>query len=92
MLDGPRAVARGGHLTRDELSWDGCAGGFGALINFDLIAKSWPHASNYLVDDSGPALESSDIPDAIPVRTYSSPSASVYPSSRSAVAPASCMW
>ncbi len=31
-------------------------------------------------------------PALIPVRTYSIPSASVYPSSRSAVAPASCMW
>ena len=31
-------------------------------------------------------------PAAIPVRRYSTPSASVYASSRSCVAPASCMW
>ncbi len=43
-------------------------------------------------NDSRGANASTDMPDAIPVRTYSTPSASVYPSSRSAVAPASCMW
>ena len=38
------------------------------------------------------ANSSTESPAWIPVRRYSSPSASVYPSSMSAVAPASCMW
>ena len=40
------------------------AGGFGALINFDYLATTWPNASAYLIDDSGPALEGSAIPTA----------------------------
>ena len=38
------------------------------------------------------ANASMSMPALTPVRRYSSPSASVYASSRSAVAPASCMW
>ncbi len=42
--------------------------------------------------DSRGAKASMSRPAASPARTYSTPSASVYASSRSAVAPASCMW
>lgn len=37
------------------------AGGFGALLGFDLARRQWPDARGYLVDDSGPPLEA--IPD-----------------------------
>ncbi len=43
-------------------------------------------------NDSRGANESTSSPAAIPARRYSTPSASVYASSRSAVAPASWMW
>ncbi len=33
------------------------AGGFGALLAFDLAKKAWPAAKGYLVDDSGPPLQ-----------------------------------
>lgn len=33
------------------------AGGFGALLAFDLAKTSWPAAKGYLVDDSGPPLD-----------------------------------
>jgi hypothetical protein len=39
------------------------AGGFGALLAYDLARTSWPSARGYLVDDSGPPL------DAIPATT-----------------------
>jgi hypothetical protein len=38
------------------------AGGFGALLAFDLAKQAWPAARGYLVDDSGPPLDA--IPDA----------------------------
>ena len=43
-------------------------------------------------NDRRGAKASIDIPALIPARRYSRPSASVYASSMSAVAPASCMW
>jgi hypothetical protein len=38
------------------------AGGFGALLGFDLAKQAWPQAKGYLVDDSGPPID--DIPPA----------------------------
>jgi hypothetical protein len=43
-------------------------------------------------NDSRGANTSTSRPTALPARRYSTPSASVYASSRSCVAPASCMW
>jgi hypothetical protein len=34
------------------------AGGFGALVNYEAIRSSFPSAQGFLVDDSGPPLES----------------------------------
>jgi hypothetical protein len=36
------------------------AGGFGALLAFDLVKQRWPTAKGYLVDDSGPPLVGDD--------------------------------
>jgi hypothetical protein len=36
------------------------AGGYGALLMFDLVKQAWPDAKGYLVDDSGPPLEGDD--------------------------------
>lgn len=33
------------------------AGGYGALLNYDLLRRAWPSARMQLVDDSGPALD-----------------------------------
>lgn len=38
------------------------AGGFGALLNYELIRWYWPDAKAYLIDDSGPALVNNEIP------------------------------
>ena len=43
-------------------------------------------------NDSRGAKASTSSPTALPARRYSTPSARVYASSRSCVAPASCMW
>ena len=43
-------------------------------------------------NDSRGAKASTSRPTALPARMYSTPSARVYASSRSCVAPASCMW
>lgn len=32
------------------------AGGYGALVNYDLLRRRWPRAQGFLIDDSGPAL------------------------------------
>jgi len=32
------------------------AGGYGTLVNYDVLRRRWPGAKGYLVDDSGPAL------------------------------------
>ena len=53
------------------------------------MKKSMPIAQKKL---SRGAKASTSSPASMPARTYSTPSASVYASSRSAVAPASCMW
>lgn len=37
------------------------AGGFGALLGFELAKQAWPQAKGYLVDDSGPPIDA--IPD-----------------------------
>jgi len=38
------------------------AGGFGALVNYELLRWYWPTAQGYLLDDSGPALVGDEIP------------------------------
>jgi hypothetical protein len=38
------------------------AGGFGALVNYELFRWTWPDARAYLVDDSGPALAGDEVP------------------------------
>jgi hypothetical protein len=38
------------------------AGGFGALVNYELFRWYWPDARSYLVDDSGPALAGDELP------------------------------
>ena len=43
-------------------------------------------------NDRRGAKASTDMPALTPARRYSKPSANVYASSMSAVAPASCMW
>jgi hypothetical protein len=40
------------------------AGGFGSMLNYVWFRWYWPKAQMYLVDDSGPPLESGDIPDS----------------------------
>jgi hypothetical protein len=32
------------------------AGGYGTLVNYDVLRRRWPAAKGYLVDDAGPAL------------------------------------
>jgi hypothetical protein len=36
------------------------AGGYGSLVNYDLVRAQWPDASGNLVDDSGPPLVGDD--------------------------------
>ena len=38
------------------------AGGFGALVNYELFRWYWPDAEGYLLDDSGPALVRNEVP------------------------------
>jgi hypothetical protein len=38
------------------------AGGFGALASYEAFRAYWPHATSYLVDDSGPPLQGNAIP------------------------------
>jgi hypothetical protein len=38
------------------------AGGFGALLNYELFRWYWPDARAYLLDDSGPALVGDEVP------------------------------
>jgi len=40
------------------------AGGFGAILLYDLTRKTWPKARMYLVDDAGPLLEGDALPAA----------------------------
>ncbi|MFO0584237.1 MAG: pectin acetylesterase-family hydrolase [Anaeromyxobacter sp.] len=41
------------------------AGGFGSLLNYDLLRSTWPHALGLLVDDSGPPLPDGAVPPAV---------------------------
>jgi hypothetical protein len=38
------------------------AGGYGALLNYDLFRRVYPAARAYLVDDAGPLLEADGVP------------------------------
>lgn len=38
------------------------AGGFGAVVNYELLRWYWPAAQAFLLDDSGPALVNNEIP------------------------------
>ena len=40
------------------------AGGFGAILLYDLTRKTWPKSRMYLVDDAGPLLEGDALPAA----------------------------
>lgn len=40
------------------------AGGFGAVLGYDAVRRTWPDAQGVLVDDSGPPLEAGAIPQA----------------------------
>ncbi len=41
------------------------AGGFGAVLNFAVFRDRWPAGKMYLLDDSGPFLETGGIPPAL---------------------------
>ena len=41
------------------------AGGFGAILLYDLARKTWPKSRMYLVDDAGPLLEGDALPAAL---------------------------
>jgi hypothetical protein len=47
------------------------AGGFGALLNYELFRWYWPDARTYLLDDSGPALVGDEVPRAFRDAWYS---------------------
>jgi hypothetical protein len=40
------------------------AGGFGAILLYDLARKTWPKSRMYLIDDAGPLLEGDALPAA----------------------------
>jgi hypothetical protein len=40
------------------------AGGFGAILLYDLTRKTWPQSRMYLIDDAGPLLEGDALPAA----------------------------
>jgi hypothetical protein len=48
------------------------AGGFGALVNYELFRWTWPDAEAFLVDDSGPALVADGVPAALRSAWYAS--------------------
>jgi hypothetical protein len=76
-VQGPRPYAHVGRLNvqaflpRVKATWPSparvvvtgsSAGGFGAMLNYDLIRRTYPDAAVALVDDAGPMLEGDSIP------------------------------
>ena len=46
------------------------AGGYGTAFNFDTFRQYWPSGKVYMLDDSGPVLEGSAIPDGYRAAWY----------------------